>query len=205
MTPSAELLALIIAIGFAAGLNVYAVIATLGLLARAELVTLPAPIGMLDDWWLIGASLALYGLEFVTDKIPVLDLVWNVLQLFVRVPVASLLAFAATSRMSPEFQLMAAAAGGAAALAASSGKLALRGAVTASPEPLTNVLLSVGEDILAVGLTWFATEHPWLALTLVLALVAAMIVAARLLWRAMRLVFRGARRQLGARAPASGR
>jgi hypothetical protein len=196
MPSSAEILALTVAVGFAAGLNVYAVVATLGLLARAELVTLPTSIGLIDDWWVIGACVALYALEFIADKIPVLDLVWNVIQTFVRVPVASLLAFAATDRMSTEFQVVAALAGGAAALAASSGKLALRGAVTTSPEPFTNIVLSVGEDILAIGLTWLATEHPWIAASLALACIVVVIVLARVVLRAMAAVVRGARRQL---------
>lgn len=204
VTPQ-EILALTLAVSFAAGLNVYAVVATLGLLARADLVTLPASIALVEDWWVIAASLALYALEFVADKIPFFDLAWNVLQTFVRVPVAGLLAFAATNELSPAMQAMAAVGGSTAALVASSGKLALRGAVSSSPEPFTNVLLSLGEDVLAIGLTWFATQHPWLAAGVAVVAMVLVAVLVRVVWRLATAVVRGARRQIaGVSASKSG-
>lgn len=191
-----EILPLAIAVSFAAGLNVYAVIATLGFLAQADMIALPDSIALIENWWVIGASLALYTLEFFADKIPFFDLAWNVLQLFVRVPVAALLTYAATSPLASELQIAAAFGGGAVALAASSGKLALRGAVTTSPEPFTNIILSLGEDLLAIGLTWFATEHPWIAAAVALVGVLLIVVVIRAVIRAVVAVIRGARRQL---------
>jgi hypothetical protein len=92
------LAALVIAASFAAGLNVYATVLTLGLLARAHAVVLPPGLDALAAWWVIGASGALFSAEFIADKIPGLDLVWNALHTFVRVPVAALLAYRATTQ-----------------------------------------------------------------------------------------------------------
>lgn len=174
-----ELLALALAVSFAAGLNLHAVVATLGLLAQADLVTLPESLALVEKWWVIGGALVLFGVEFLADKIPLFDLVWNVLQLFVRVPAAAVLTFAAADRLPAEFQVVAAVAGGAVALVASGSKLAVRGAVSGSPEPVSNVILSVGEDLLAIALTWFATEYPWLTAAFVLVLVVIAVILTR--------------------------
>jgi Domain of unknown function (DUF4126) len=87
-----ELVALLVAISFAAGLNVYATIATLGLLANFNLLPLPASLHLLRNWWIIAASAALFIIEFFADKIPAFDLIWNALHTFIRVPIAVLLA-----------------------------------------------------------------------------------------------------------------
>src|SRR4029077_12201542 len=113
---TSRLAALVVASSFAAGLNVYATVATLGILARSGAIELPPSLDLMTSWWVIGASIALYVLEFVADKIPAIDLVWNALQTFVRIPVAALLAYAATARMSPAEQLLAATVGGCIAL-----------------------------------------------------------------------------------------
>ena len=133
------LVGLIVAISFSAGLNVYATTATLGLLAHTRWVELPPGLHVLTSWWVIGASLLLFGIEFFADKIPAFDLFWNALHTFVRIPVAALMAYGATSQLSPEMQLVATLAGGAIALAAHGGKTAARVAVTPSPEPVSNI------------------------------------------------------------------
>ena len=111
--PANELVALLVAVSFAAGLNVYATVATLGLLVRFGLLPLPAQLHVLQNWGLIGASSALFVIEFFADKIPAFDLIWNVLHTFVRVPIAALLAYAASSQLSPGKQLLAGLLGGA--------------------------------------------------------------------------------------------
>ncbi len=181
---------------FAAGLNVYATVATLGILGRADVIALPQGLHLLENWWVIGIALALFLLEFVADKIPAFDLVWNALQTFVRIPVAALLAYQAAAHLSPWEQMLAAGTGGAIALAAHGGKTAARAAVTPSPEPLSNIGLSVGEDVLAVFLTWFATQHPYLTAVIVAVLVLLVVVTIRLVWRALKRLFRGAERTL---------
>src|SRR5438105_12387103 len=111
-----EVLAIVVGGSLAAGLNVYATVATLGLLSRFQLLALPPALHMVSDTWVIGAAAALFLLEFIADKIPAFDLIWNALQTFVRVPIAALLAYGATAHLSPEKQLLGAFLGGAIAL-----------------------------------------------------------------------------------------
>jgi hypothetical protein len=194
--PSSELFALLAAIGFAAGLNLYATVAVLGLLARFGHMPLPPGLHLLAGWPVIGASLTLFAIEFFGDKIPAFDLVWNALHTFIRVPIAGLLAFQATSQLSPEKQLLATLLGAAVAFVAHGGKTAARAAVTPSPEPLSNISLSLGEDILAVSLTWLAARHPYIAGTAAVILVAITLLLLRLVIRALRALFRGADHRL---------
>jgi hypothetical protein len=175
---------------------VYATVATLGLLAHASLLDLPAGLHLLSSWWVIAASAILFAIEFFADKIPAFDLFWNALHTFIRIPVAALIAYGATSQLSPEKQLLATLAGGAIALAAHGGKTAARVAVTPSPEPVSNFALSAGEDTLAIFLTWFATQHPIAAAGIVAAFLVIIVVVMRWVVRAMKKLFRGAENEL---------
>lgn len=187
-TPS-TIAALVIAASFAAGLNVYATVLTLGLLSRAHWVVLPSGLEMLGSWWVIGASGVLFAAEFIADKIPGLDVVWNVLHTFVRVPVAALLAYGATTHLSPPLQLLAVAGGASIAMAAHSSKTAARAVISTSPEPLSNITLSAAEDTAAVGITWLATHHPWVAAIIALVIVLLLILAARWIVRSLHSVW----------------
>jgi hypothetical protein len=191
---SDQLAALIAATSFAAGLNVYATVATLGLLARAQVLALPPALHLVESWPVIVICGVMFVIEFFADKIPAFDLIWNALHTFVRIPVAALLAYGAAAHLPPAAQAISAAAGGAIALAAHGGKIAARAAVTPSPEPFTNMALSLGEDVVAVGLTWFATTHPFLAAAIVLVFLTGIAFTIRFVIRAMRRLFRGAER-----------
>src|ERR1700692_1342374 len=120
--PSNELFAVLTATSFAAGLNVYAMVATLGLLAHAGVIPLPPALHLLSSWYVIACSVVLFLVEFFADKFPVFDLLWNALHTFVRVPVAALLAYAATAQLSSGMQLLATVLGGAIVLVADSAK-----------------------------------------------------------------------------------
>ena len=194
--PLPELFALLAAIAFAAGLNVYATVAALGLLARFGHVPLPPTLQILETWPIIAASGTLFVVEFFADKIPAFDLIWSALHTFVRVPAAALLAYGATRQLTPAQQLLAALLGAAIALAAHGGKTAARAAVTPSPEPFSNITLSLMEDALAVALTWLATRHPYVAGTIALCLVAVIVMLTRFVIRALRALFRGAETEL---------
>ncbi len=189
-----HLAALIAATSFAAGLNVYATVLTLGLLGNAGVITLPPALHLLGSWPVLTISGVLFVIEFFADKIPAFDLIWNALHTFVRVPVAALLAYGASAQLSPTAQIITTLVGGAIALAAHGGKTAARAAVTPSPEPVSNMALSMGEDVLAVFLTWFATAHPYISVAIVLLLLIAIIAVFRLVVRALRRLFRGAER-----------
>ncbi len=197
MPSSQEIGAIATGASFAAGLNVYATVATLGILSRAGVVQLPGSLQMVGSWPVIGVAAALFVIEFFADKIPAFDLIWNALHTFIRIPVAALLAYGATTQLSPTSQVIAAVAGGLIALAAHGGKMAARAAVTPSPEPLSNIGLSAGEDIVAIGLTWFATQHPYIAAGVVAVLVVITVLMVRWVVRALRRLFAGARRELG--------
>jgi hypothetical protein len=194
--PTNEIVALLVAISFAAGLNLYATLATLGLLAHAGVLPLPPGLHLIASWWVIAVSGVLFIIEFVADKIPAFDLIWNALHTFIRVPAAALIAYHATAALSPWEQIVATAAGGAIAMAAHGGKTAVRAAVTPSPEPFSNIALSVGEDAVAVFLTWFATRHPYWAAGIVLVFLVVILVLARWVVGALRKLFRGAEQEL---------
>jgi hypothetical protein len=181
----ANIAALVIAASFAAGLNIYATVLTLGLLARTQWVALPPGLDSLGHTWVLVVCGVMFAIEFVADKIPGFDMIWNGLHTVVRVPVAALVAYHASSQLSPQMQVFATALGAAVALAAHSSKTAVRAAVTPSPEPISNIALSTTEDAFAVGLTWFATHHPMIAAAIALIFLVAAVLAARALLRAI--------------------
>jgi Domain of unknown function (DUF4126) len=183
-TPS-NIAGLVIAASFAAGLNVYATVLTLGILARVHWVELPPGLEVLANRWVISASAVMFAIEFFADKIPAFDLIWNALHTFVRIPLAALLAYRATLRLSPEMQLFATVGGALIAMAAHSSKTAARTLVTPSPEPISNIALSASEDAVAVGLTWTATHHPWIAGGVAAGLTIAAVLTAHWIWRAL--------------------
>lgn len=182
---SQNILPIVIAASFAAGLNVYATVATLGLLSHAHVFELPPALHLVGTWPVILVSSMLFGLGFVADKVPLVDLFWNALNTFVRIPVAALISFGASQHLSPAMQAVATALGGAVALAAHSGKIAVRAAVTPSPEPISNAALSFAEDVAAIGLTWLATQHPFIAGTLAAICVVALLLAMRYVIRSL--------------------
>jgi hypothetical protein len=182
---AANITALIVAASFAAGLNIYATVLTLGILARTQWVPLPPGLDSLGNTWVLVACAIMFAIEFVVDKIPALDMAWNVLHTVVRVPIAGLVAYNASSHLSPQMQIMATAIGAAIALATHTSKTAIRAAVTPSPEPISNIALSTTEDVVAVGVTWFATHHPIIAASAALIFLASGASAAYALLRAI--------------------
>ena len=180
-----SLVPFLIALSFAAGLNLYATTGTLGLLGCFHWIVLPHGLEILANRWVVAASLLCFACEFFADKIPYVDLVWNFLHTFVRVPVAALLAWRASAGFSPEMQWALAAMGGGVASIAHGGKTAARTLVSASPEPFTNIGLSSSEDLIAIGLVWLATWHPWIAGSLASAALLLAIVSIR--WIVLRI------------------
>jgi Domain of unknown function (DUF4126) len=178
--------ALIIAVAFAAGLNVYATVATLGILARLQWVDLPPGLDSLAHTWIIAAATTLFVIELFADKIPGFDLVWNAVHTFIRVPIAALLAYKASSPLHPEMRLLATVAGGAIATLAHSSKTATRVLVTPTPEPVSNIALSAGEDAGAIGLTWIAAHHPYVGGGIAVVLILLAILSIRWIMRRLR-------------------
>jgi hypothetical protein len=177
--------ALVVAASFAAGLNIYATVLTLGILARTQWVALPPGLDSLGHTWVLVVCGIMFAIEFVADKIPGFDVIWNALHTVVRIPIAALVAYHASSQLSPQMQILATSIGAAVALASHGSKTALRAAVTSSPEPVSNIALSTSEDAAAIGLTWFATHHPVLGASIALVCLVAAIFAARALLKAI--------------------
>jgi len=192
--PPNQIVALMVAISFAAGLNVYATVATLGLLAHTRYVDLPPSLHLLSNWGVIAAALILFGINFFVDKVPAIDLVWNALHTFIRVPLAALLAFQATASLTPGEQLAATLAGGAIAFIAHGGKTAVRAAVTPSPEPFSNIALSLGEDTLAIVLTWLSAFEPYIAAAVAFVCILVTLILIRFVFRALRTLGRRRKR-----------
>lgn len=186
----AQIISLVIGASFAAGLNVYAMLATLGFLGRFQVVELPAALHTIENPWVIAASTAMFVLHFFADKIPAFDVIWNALHTFIRIPVAALVAYAATSQLSPEMQVASTVLAGTIAAVAHTGKFAARAAVTPSPEPFSNIALSTGEDAASIGLTWFATRHPYWSAAIAIVLVIAAVILIRIFARAVVALFR---------------
>ncbi len=189
-----NLAAIIIALSFAAGLNVYATVFSLGAMARLHWIVLPDGLGSLSNTWIMVASGVLFGVETFADKVPGFDVVWNALHTFVRIPVAALLAYGVGTHLSLEMHLLVTCLGATIAAVAHGSKTAMRVAVTPSPEPISNIGLSTAEDGVAIGLTWLVMHHPLVAGSAV----AAMIVACGVgVWMGMKVVRRGWRRVVG--------
>jgi len=167
-----ETLGLALGAGFSSGLNLYATVATLGLLQRFGVLHLPPGLQVLSHPWVLAIAIALYFLEFFADKIPYFDTFWDALHTFIRPPAASLLSFAAAGGAPPEWRWAAALLAGGVALTSHGTKASARAAVNTTPEPFSNWFLSFGEDVLAVWLTWMATTHPLATTIIVVALVA---------------------------------
>jgi hypothetical protein len=180
---------LLLGASFASGINLYATVATLGLLQRFQVIALPASLAVLSHPVVLAIAIALYLVEFVADKIPVVDHVWDAIHTFVRPPAAALLAYAAVAASGaagdgasavPEvWRIGAALLAGSIAFTAHSTKAATRGAVNVSPEPFSTAAVSFAEDLLAIGLAWLAATNPLLAIIVVAFLLA---VSLALLW-----------------------
>lgn len=188
----ADLAALLVVVSFSAGLNAYATVAMLGILSRVGALDLPPALHPVANSYVIAACAALFLVEFVADKIPLFDLVWNALQTFVRIPVAAVLAYGATSQLPPWKQLVATSLGALIAFAAHGGKVAARAAVTHSPEPFSNIALSLGEDGLVVLLITLVTRYPYVSALIVILLLVLIASAIHWVILAMRRLFRDA-------------
>ena len=170
-----QTLSLALGTGFSSGLNLCATVATLGLLERFGIVHLPASLRVLAHPWVIGIAAGLYLIEFFADKIPYFDTIWDFIHMFIRPPAAALLAYAAAGGAGPEWGWGAALLAGGVALTSHGTKASARAAVNTSPEPFSNWTLSLGEDVLAVWLSWMASAHP-VATTVVVAALLALCV-----------------------------
>ncbi|MBS1788372.1 MAG: DUF4126 domain-containing protein [Acidobacteria bacterium] len=157
------------------GINLYATVVTLGVLQRFELVKLPGGLNVLGEWWVIGLAGGFYLIEFIADKIPAVDSVWDAIHTFIRVPAGAILAATAFADFDPAVKVAAMIVGGGIALSSHGTKAAARLAANTSPEPVSNIALSVGEDIVTFGSTILMAFYPILILIVVLVFLVLLI------------------------------
>jgi len=174
----ATAVAQLIPLAFASGLNLYATVAVLGLCEHFHLVDLPPQFCAFDHPAIIGVALAMYAIEFVADKIPWFDSVWDAVHTVVRPIGGALVAVNAMGHASPVMTALAALLGGSIAMTTHVTKAGTRAAVNTSPEPFSNWVLSLGEDAVAIGLSYFALQHPYAAAIVAIVLLVAMITLA---------------------------
>ncbi len=168
------------------GINLYATVVTLGLLQRYQLVKLPGELGILGNWWVIGLAAGLYLVEFIADKIPAVDSVWDALHTFIRVPAGAILAATAFADFDPAVKTAAMIIGGSIALGSHGAKAATRLAANTSPEPFSNITLSLLEDVLAFGSTVLMVFFPVAILVVVIIFLVLLIWLAPKVIRALR-------------------
>jgi Domain of unknown function (DUF4126) len=180
-------LSLALGSAWTSGINLYATVTVLGIFQKIGWAKLPGGLEVLDNWWIIGIAAGLYLIEFVADKVPYVDSVWDVVHTFIRVPAGALVAYSATSQVDPSLNVIATMLGGSLAFTSHGTKAALRAGANLSPEPVSNWVLSIVEDIIAFVGAILAIFAP------VLIAIVLLIFLAFLIWFAPKF-FRTARR-----------
>lgn len=168
---------------FAAGVNLYATVAVLGLASRYGWVALPPQFDAFDNDIVIGAAIVMYLIEFFADKIPYVDTLWDIVHTAIRPIGGAFIAVTTIGEASPAAEALVALLGGTVAAGSHLTKTSTRAAVNASPEPFSNWALSIGEDVFVVGLGLLALQYPLIALgvaaTLLVVIAAFAVVIIR--------------------------
>ncbi|MFY9558567.1 MAG: DUF4126 domain-containing protein [Blastocatellia bacterium] len=174
-------LALAMGSSWVSGINLYAGVATLGLLSRFAHLDLPGDLSVVTNWWVIGAAIGLYVVEFFADKVPFVDSAWDAIHTFIRVPAGAVLAAAAFGDFDKSVQVIAFLLGGGLALSSHGTKAATRAAINTSPEPVSNIAASLTEDVVAVGSITLAPFYPVFVIGVVaIAVIASIILVPRI-------------------------
>ena len=174
------------------GVNLYATVAILGLAARYEWVDLPAQYDVFASDWVIGGALLLYAVEFVADKIPWVDSIWDSVHTFIRPVGGALVAVATLGEATPGLEVLIGLLGGTIAAGSHFTKASTRVAANTSPEPFSNWALSFIEDGFVIALGLLALKYPVAALVITVAIVVAIVLAMRWIIRKLRGVGRRA-------------
>lgn len=176
----------VLALSFAAGVNLYATVAIIGLATRFGWVTLPPQFDVFDNDIVIGAAIVMYLVEFFADKIPYVDTLWDVVHTLVRPLGGALIAVASLGEASAGIEGLIALLGGSVAAGSHLTKTSTRAVANTSPEPVSNWSLSVGEDVFVIGLGYLALEYPVAALVVAVVLLAVIVVFAAVIVRTVR-------------------
>ena len=190
MTEISSLLALTLGVGWASGINLYATVFALGLAGTTGYVELPDQLDAIQNPWVIGAAGLMYLVEFIADKIPAVDTIWDAIHTFIRVPAGALMAFGATGDHGLALEMTGGLAGAVMALNSHATKMGSRTAINTSPEPLSNSAASITEDVSVVGGLWLALNHPWLFLGLLVLFVVLSIFLLWMIWSSLKTAIR---------------
>jgi hypothetical protein len=182
------LIGLLLGAAVASGLRLYATVAVLGFLGRTGVLELPEGLAILTHSWVIVVAASLYLVEFLADKIPLVDSVWDLVHTFIRVPAAGLLAWAAFggTDVAEPWRVIAALVCGGVALSAHGLKSSTRAVINTSPEPVTNWLASLAEDGLTAFLLFLAVKYPVAAACVAAAVVVLAILLVTWMARTLR-------------------
>lgn len=183
-----HIIALSMGAAWAAGINLYAAIATLGILSVTGNMTLPPDLQVLANPLVIGAACLMFAVEFIADKMPGVDTGWDTIHTFIRIPAGALLAAGAVGELDPAVSLAAALLGGTLAAGTHGMKAGSRLLINTSPEPLTNWTASIVEDIMVIGGIWTAVNHPWLFFVVIVIFILLMIWLLPKLWRGIKML-----------------
>ncbi|MEO5816627.1 MAG: DUF4126 domain-containing protein [Gemmatimonadaceae bacterium] len=187
-----QILAQSTGVAYAAGLNLYATVAIIGLASRFNIIgPLPGSIDALASWWVIGIALVLVTVELIASMVPAVASIWDTLHSLIRPPAAAALAASTAWHGDPAFVLIAALLGGGLAVTTHTTKLGLRYAIDASPEPITNGVTTIAELVLVTTISIAIWQYPYLTLIFALIVLALLIALVRLIWRTLRQVFAG--------------
>jgi len=171
------------------GINLYVTVFTLGLLQRLHIAHLPGDLGYLSHTWVLVVSGILYAMQFLADKIPAVDSVWDLIHTFIRVPAGAVLAASAFAHFDPTVRIVALLLGGGIALTSHSTKTATRLAANTSPEPFSNIGLSLLGDVVTLGGTLLMAVHPAVLIGIVLVAVILSILLFRWVIRSLKRLF----------------
>ncbi|MRR49751.1 MAG: DUF4126 domain-containing protein [Rhodocyclaceae bacterium] len=178
----AGLLALAAGLGWASGLRLYAAIFIVGLAGRLDWVQLPEGLRVLEHTAVLGAAGLMLALEFFADKVPLIDSLWDTVHTFIRIPAGAALAAMVFGGQGAEWQVAMALLGGTLAAGTHFAKAGVRALINSSPEPVSNVLTSTGEDVVTLTGLWIILAYPWLALALLLLFALALAWLLPRLW-----------------------
>ena len=187
-------LAIAMGAGWVSGINLYAAVATLGLLGRFAHLRLPGKLDVLTSWWIIGLAVALYLVEFVADKVPYVDNIWDAIHTFIRVPAGAVLAATAFGDFDRGVQVAAFLLGGGLALSAHGTKASARAAINLSPEPASNVVMSLTEDVIAVGSVLLSVFAPFILFAVIAVFLIISFLMVRKIMSAMKAMMSRLRR-----------
>jgi len=177
-------------LAWASGIRLYATVLLVGLLARFDYIALPQALALIETDWVLWAAGVLTIGEFIADKVPAFDSLWDALQTFVRIPAGMLLAWGALDDYGAGAQLAAALIGGAITSGTHLTKAGSRAAINHSPEPVSNWLASFTEDGVVLAGLFLAFQHPWVFLVMLVLFLLLVAWLLPKLWRAVRSVFR---------------